>query len=153
MSKTALQAFEAELNAILNAGFTKPLVEKANNPVIIQDAFDVFGGHIVEMASYAGYAEIMTDTLGWLNYRQEEDGMIANTVKTSIESLRMVLTMAICISRIHRLMSRILSCCVVRSRAVCVISLLASIAVLRCRTLRDSSWSIRVWSICAISRC
>lgn len=75
-------------NAIVNAGFTKPLNQKANNPVIISDAFDVFNRHIGEMASYAGYAEAMTDTMAWINYRQRtEDGLIAGTVKESMEML------------------------------------------------------------------
>lgn len=86
--KTQEPEGDRAFSAILNAGFTKPLNELANNPVIIMDAFDVFGRHIGEMASYAGYAEVMTDTMAWLNYRQRtEDGLIGGTVKESIESL------------------------------------------------------------------
>lgn len=85
--KTQEPEGERAFNAIVNAGFTKPLNRLANNPVIITDAFDVFNGHISEMASYAGYAEVMTDTLAWLNYRQRtDDGLIKDTVKASIES-------------------------------------------------------------------
>lgn len=75
-------------NAILNAGFTKPLNAKANNALVIMDAFDVFGKHVAEMASYAGYAEVMTDTLAWLNYkRRTDEGLIDGSVKESIEKL------------------------------------------------------------------
>ena len=75
-------------NAIVNAGFTKPLNQMANNPVIIGDAFETFNRHIGEMASYAGYAEVMTDTMAWINYRQRtEKGLIAGSVKQSIERL------------------------------------------------------------------
>lgn len=87
--KTQEPEGERAFNAIINAGFTKPVNQKANNAVIIMDAFDVFGGHIGEMASYAGYAEVMTDTLAWLNYkrRDSESGLIQGSVKESMESL------------------------------------------------------------------
>ena len=78
-------------NAIVNAGFTKPVNAKASNALLMMDAFEVFGKHIADMASYAGYAEVITDTMAWINYRQrtEIDGVMRQTgsVKGSIEKL------------------------------------------------------------------
>lgn len=86
--KTREPEGERAFNAIINAGFTKPVNQKANNAVVITDAFDVFSGHIAEMASYAGYAEAMTDTLAWLNYqRRDDNGLITGGVKESMEKL------------------------------------------------------------------
>ena len=86
--KTQEPEGERAFTAITNAGFTKPLNAKATNPIIIGDAFDTFNRHIGEMASYAGYAEAMTDTMAWINYRQRsDDGKMTGSVKESIESL------------------------------------------------------------------
>ena len=87
--KTQEPEGERAFNAIINAGFTKPVNQKATNAVIVTDAFDVFGNHIGEMASYAGYAEAMTDTMAWLNYKQRnsETRLVEGSVKESMESL------------------------------------------------------------------
>ena len=92
--KSALKTEEPDADrrmmSILNSGFTKALVEKAHNAVMIQDAFDVFGKHVNEMASYVGYAEPMTDIMSWMNYRttaEDANGVEQQTgsVKQSVE--------------------------------------------------------------------
>lgn len=86
--KTQEPEGERAFNAIVNAGFTKPVNQAASNPVIIMDAFDVFNRHVGEMASYVGYAEVMTDALAWLNYRQrDENGPTGKSVKDSMDKL------------------------------------------------------------------
>ena len=86
--KTSEPEGERAFNAIINAGFTKPTDARANNAIVIGDAFDVFSRHIGEMASYAGYAEVLTDTMAWLNYKQRsDDGLIKTSVKAKLKEL------------------------------------------------------------------
>ena len=84
--KTQEPTADRNLTALTSPGFMKPLNEYANNPVILQDAFSVYGRHINEMASYAGLAEPISDALAMLNYkRKNADGLVTGTVKESIE--------------------------------------------------------------------
>lgn len=87
--KTEEPEADRMFNAIVNASFTKQTNAKANDELIIMDAFDIFGKHIGEMASYAGYAEAMTDTMAWLNYkvRNSETNLNEASVKRSVKKL------------------------------------------------------------------
>lgn len=87
--KTEEPEADRMFNAIVNASFTKQTNAKANDELVIMDAFDIFGKHIGEMASYAGYAEAMTDTMAWLNYkvRNSETNLNEASVKRSVKKL------------------------------------------------------------------
>ena len=56
------------INAMLNIGATKSLNANANNPIVIEDAFDVFSKHIAQMARLNGLAAPLEDALKWYNY-------------------------------------------------------------------------------------
>lgn len=56
---------------IERSGFTKQLKEGANNPLVINDIFDVFTKHVADMAAYHGYAASVKDVLRWMNYREK----------------------------------------------------------------------------------
>ena len=61
------------LYAIKNQGFTKALQRKANNPLIINDAFDTWCDHVANMATYNGWAIPLSDAMKWYNYRGENE--------------------------------------------------------------------------------
>ena len=61
------------LYAIKNQGFTKALQRKANNPLIINDAFDTWCDHVANMATYNAWAIPLSDAMKWYNYRGENE--------------------------------------------------------------------------------
>lgn len=61
--------------SILNKGFTKPVQENAGNPIIIRDIFDVFMEHCFDMANYGGLGVAVSDTIKWLNYKNEKGSL------------------------------------------------------------------------------
>lgn len=61
------------LYAIKNQGFTKALKRKANNPLIINDAFDTWCDHVANMATYNAWAIPLSDAMKWYNYHGENE--------------------------------------------------------------------------------
>ena len=61
------------LYAIKNQGFTKALQRKANNPLIINDAFDTWCNHVANMATYNAWAIPLSDAMKWYNYHGENE--------------------------------------------------------------------------------
>lgn len=59
------------LYAIKNQGFTKATQREADNPVIINDAFDTWCDHVANMATYNAWAIPLSDAMKWYNYRSE----------------------------------------------------------------------------------
>lgn len=70
-------------NKISNFGFTKPLVEHPNNPIVIGDIFDIVADHSNKMALYHSYAAALTDFNRVLNYKSEENPGV--TVKSALQ--------------------------------------------------------------------
>ena len=60
----------SDLYALLNMSFTKKLTPNANNRVMLYSIFDVFTGHMGDMAQYNAMALPVLDALKWLNYRE-----------------------------------------------------------------------------------
>ena len=61
------------LYAIKNQGFTKALQRKANNPLIVNDAFDTWCDHVANMATYNAWAIPLSDAMKWYNYHGENE--------------------------------------------------------------------------------
>lgn len=61
------------LYAIKNQGFTKALQREANNPLIINDAFDTWCDHVANMATYNAWAIPLSDAMKWYNYHGENE--------------------------------------------------------------------------------
>ena len=61
------------LYAIKNQGFTKALQRKANNSLIINDAFDTWCDHVANMATYNAWAIPLSDAMKWYNYHGENE--------------------------------------------------------------------------------
>ena len=61
------------LYAIKNQGFTKALQRDANNPLIINDAFDTWCDHVANMATYNAWAIPLSDAMKWYNYHSENE--------------------------------------------------------------------------------
>ena len=61
------------LYAIKNQGFTKALQRKANNPLIINDAFDTWCDHVANMVTYNAWAIPLSDAMKWYNYHSENE--------------------------------------------------------------------------------
>lgn len=58
-----------------NLGHTKNLNEKASNPVLVEDIFDVFVEHVANMANYNAFVLPLEDAMRWYNYkRKNSDG-------------------------------------------------------------------------------
>lgn len=60
-------------NALLNASWTKALVDRPSNPITIGDAIETFAGHVSDMASYSGLAMPVDDLLKWYNYQSRDE--------------------------------------------------------------------------------
>ena len=75
---------------LLNMSFTKSVVDKANNRIVISDIFDVFAQHTSDMAKYNALALPVLDSFKWYNYKEKEEGgegtFKTRGVKQSIES-------------------------------------------------------------------
>lgn len=73
------------ISKIKNSGFTKKTVNKANNPIVLADIFQVYSTHIDEMATYGGMVIPIQDAMKWFNYKYvDEDGNVS--VNKSIKS-------------------------------------------------------------------
>lgn len=68
---------------IKNAGMTKATKIKANNPLVLHDAFDTWYNHVAQMASYNGWAVPLSDMMKWYNWHDQNNV----SVKEAIESL------------------------------------------------------------------
>ncbi len=71
---------------VKNAGMTKSTDSGARNPVILRDAFEVFGRHASEMANYHALAPVLTDIDRIFGYQQWTNGKRTGSVKESIEN-------------------------------------------------------------------
>lgn len=64
-----------------NMGAAQMTNERANNPIVIANIFDIFSRHIDQMSSYNAFVPIMNDTNNFLNFEQrpktENIGMTA----------------------------------------------------------------------------
>lgn len=60
---------EAQTSTIKNLGFTKSANKYANNPIIVEDIFDVFTRQIDQMSSYNAYVIPLSDLHKVLNYK------------------------------------------------------------------------------------
>ena len=67
---------------LLNMSFTKSIIEKANNRIVISDIFDVFAQHTSDMAKYNALALPVLDSFKWYNYTEKQD-IAEGTFKTS----------------------------------------------------------------------
>lgn len=79
----------ASLYALLNMSFTKGLVVKANNQIIVSDVFDVFAKHSSDMARYNAFSLPVLDLIRWWNYKVHSDnerGFEDETVKSALEA-------------------------------------------------------------------
>lgn len=83
-TKNASTGSEVSLRAIINTGMTKNLNDKAKNPLVVRDIFDVFTDHVVDIANYHGYAAPITDSLKWFNNKYVT-GDEYSTVKEQIQ--------------------------------------------------------------------
>lgn len=63
---------------IKNRSFTKQITPHAANAVVIDDIFDVFTRHVVQMAEYDGYTMPIADAMRWYNYQEKEINTIRN---------------------------------------------------------------------------
>lgn len=78
------EANNPNLYKIINLGFTKPLAKNASNAIMVSDIFDVFTGHVSDMAQYHGMAMPVTDAMKWFNYKYSS-GNKTDTVKGQME--------------------------------------------------------------------
>lgn len=73
-------------NKITSFGFTKPLTEGANNPIVIGDIFDIVTDHANKMALYSAYAAPLIDFNRVMNYvkHDEETGLTEGSVEQAL---------------------------------------------------------------------
>ncbi len=71
---------------IKNAGMTKSTDPGATNPIVLENAFDVFGRHASEMAKYHAFAPVLTDIDRIYNYQQWNEGERGQSVKVMLEN-------------------------------------------------------------------
>lgn len=74
-----------------NMGAAQMTNERANNPIVIANIFDIFSRHIDQMSSYNAFVPIMNDTNNFLNFEQrpktENIGMTAAERAAVTESM------------------------------------------------------------------
>lgn len=83
-------------NTIKNSSFTKNIVPNANNAVMLEDIFDVFTGHVEQMANYDGFVMPIADAMRWFNYSEKvvnatEEGLRVDVVSNMQEAIEGVL--------------------------------------------------------------
>lgn len=72
---------------IKNLGFTKNTVVNANNPIVIEDIFDVLADHVNKMSMYNALVVPLTDFTRVFNYKQKNsDGTINDSVQKALET-------------------------------------------------------------------
>ena len=75
---------------LLNMGATKGVNEKANAPIDVFDAFDVFADHMSDMAKYNALALPILDTIKWINYKTRiplsEGGFKMESVREAMDT-------------------------------------------------------------------
>ena len=76
----AIGGFELD-KTLANAGFTKSLKEHASNPIMIEDIFDVFTGHMQQMANYNGFVVPLNDIQKVYNFRRNQGGSVKAEIK------------------------------------------------------------------------
>jgi len=69
---------------IKNVGFTKNTVVNANNPIVIDDIFNVLTQHATTMSMYNSLVPAITDFERVYNYKQRQDKIITASVQDSI---------------------------------------------------------------------
>jgi len=69
---------------IKNVGFTKNTVVNANNPIVIDDIFNVLTQHATTMSMYNSLVPAITDFERVYNYKQMQDKIITASVQDSI---------------------------------------------------------------------
>lgn len=73
---------------LLNASFTQNTNDSANNRIVVDNIFDVFAAHGIEMAKYNAFALQLIDTRKWLNYKTKTE---INGQQFETEELRAML--------------------------------------------------------------
>lgn len=63
---------EQGIYKLLNSSFTKPLTDRASNPIAVGNIYDVFIRNTSESAKYNAYALPMRDMIKYINYRNYE---------------------------------------------------------------------------------
>lgn len=74
-------------STIRNLGMTKSTNENANNPIIVEDIFDVFTRHVDQMSSYNGLLVPLSDLHKLLNYKDARgfnDSSIQERIKATL---------------------------------------------------------------------
>lgn len=64
---------------IKNRSFTKQIIPHSTNAVVIDDIFNVFTMHVVQMAEYDGYTMPIADAMRWYNYQEKDLSAIMNS--------------------------------------------------------------------------
>lgn len=73
----------AGLWGVKNKGMTKAVQAKANNPLVIHDAFDTWYQHVDDMATYSSLVAPLSDAMKWYNWRSGTEA----SVKEALENL------------------------------------------------------------------
>lgn len=71
----------AQLTTLKNMGSTKHTIPGANNPIIIEDIFDVFTRQADQMGSYNAFVIPLTDMQKVLNFKELGGGSVKQTLK------------------------------------------------------------------------
>lgn len=72
---------------IKNLGFTKNTVVNANNPIVVEDIFDVLADHVNKMSMYNALVVPLTDFNRVFNYKSRNaDGTISDSVPMALEA-------------------------------------------------------------------
>lgn len=81
---------ENSIFRLLNMSFNKSLTQNANNAIVVSDIFDVFSGHMTDMAKYNALAIPVLDAMKWYNYRtravNERGQITTRAVQRSLET-------------------------------------------------------------------
>lgn len=77
-----------ELFTLRNMGSTKSTVDNANNPLIIEDIFDVYTRQAEQMANYNALVIPLSDMYKFYNFKiKGEEGKVYGSVKQTIEKI------------------------------------------------------------------
>ena len=82
---------------LINPSFTKSQLDKADNPLVVMNFFDVVTEHITGMSNYCAYSMPISDALRWYNYAETE----RNNTEVANEYIRDTKTLKGSMERVH----------------------------------------------------
>ena len=79
--ESSMEKSNSSIFRLLNASFTNDLKENASNPLLIGDAFNIYGKHMSDMAKYKNLALPTLNLFRVWNYKENRENIVKNHIE------------------------------------------------------------------------